>query len=141
MVRQQAAEAAVEVAKVLALGEETPKERVSKLVTPCRTCLKRLATHILIAWTAMDCSHDRRRILGTPGRLWEVIRFLCVFFEEMSDRTRDLLDLPRGIKQFHLVVLLAYLVRQAAGPCFDLVEFVLFFIVSGFAHINLFVKR
>ena len=53
----------------------------------------------------------------------------------------DLLDLPRHVKEIHFVVLLAYLIWQAARPCFDLVKLVLLFIVTSFTNIDLLVRR
>jgi hypothetical protein len=43
------------------------------------------------------------------------------------------------IKEIHLIVFLADLIRKAARPRLDFVEFVLFLIIARFANINVFI--
>jgi hypothetical protein len=67
---------------------------------------------------------------------------LClVVLEQIGDWGWELLHLLRVIEEVHLIIAIPDLVRQAACPCFDLVELVPFLVVSGLAHVDLDISR
>lgn len=89
----------------------------------------------------MHCSYKRRCIRCSPGRLRQRIIRLRIISQQVLDGTRSFLKPPRHIEEVHLIVLVSDLVGQTTCPSFNLVEFVLLFIVTCFAHIHFFVLR
>jgi hypothetical protein len=96
-------------------------------------------TYIFISRATVYCTHDWRRIISTPSRPRKIIGFFGITLEQMLDRTWNLFDLARHVKEIHLIVLLAHLIRQAASPRLDLIELVFFLIVASLTDIDLLV--
>lgn len=59
----------------------------------------------------------------------------------MLDGTWDFPELARRVEKIHFVVPLADLIRKAACPCLDLIQFMLLLIIPRFAHVDFFIHR
>jgi hypothetical protein len=88
----------------------------------------------------MHCTNLRRCVVSTPLRLGKVVRLLLVVLQHVCDRAGDLLQLPLRIEQIHHVVLVSHFIRETARPCFDLVEFVVFLVVTRLADVDFLIR-
>jgi len=101
----------------------------------------RVATYLGVSWQAVDCSYPRRCVGRSPGGLWKWIGFLLdSFLEQVFDWTGHFLHLARGIELVHLVVFVTNFIGQTTSPRLYLVEFVLLFIITALANVDLLVR-
>lgn len=90
----------------------------------------------------MNRTNFRWGVWSSPNWLRHVVRLLLLtFLEQVLDGTRNLFELPRSVKQIHLIVLVANFIGQAAGPCLDFVQLVLLLVVSGLANVDVHIGR
>lgn len=81
-----------------------------------------------------------RRILDSPGWLWQRVILLRILPQKMLDWTWYLLHLSWMSEKIHFIIPLSYFVRYTAGPSLNLVEFMLLFVVTCLAHVHFFVR-
>lgn len=88
----------------------------------------------------MYCTYLGRRAICAPHRFWQLFRLGLLVFEQVGDRRWELLHLFGVVEKVHLIVAIAHLVRQAAGPSLDLIKLVSLLVVPGLADIDLDVR-
>lgn len=80
-------------------------------------------------------------IWATPCWLGEVIRFFCIFAQEMLDWAWYFLHTTRCIEQIHFIILFANFIGHATGPRLDLVETEFLFVVARLTDVYVLVVR
>lgn len=89
----------------------------------------------------MHCAYNRWSVWASPCWSRQFVCRLRVFTQQVLDRTRNLSHLSRHVEEVHFVIPLANFVRYATCPCLDFVESKLFFVVSRFTDVHLFIRR
>lgn len=89
----------------------------------------------------MHCTNLGRRTVYAPHGFGQLFVLFLFVLEQVCDRGWELLHFLGVIEEVHLIVAIPHFIREAACPCFDLVELMSFLIVSGLAYVNLDVGR
>lgn len=102
-----------------------------------RMTLKEISfAYIRLTRATMDRPNEGRRIRAPPRRFRQVVRLFGVGLQQMLDGTGNLPHGARHGPEIHLIVLVANLFGQTAGPRLDLVELALLFVVPRLADIH-----
>lgn len=97
--------------------------------------------YIRFTRAAMDRPDEGRRIRAPPRWLRQIVCFFSIGLQQMLDGTGDLPHGARRRPEIHLIVLVANLFGQTAGPRLDLAELAFFFVIPRLADIHHLVKR